>query len=172
MSMTMHAASAALYGRMLRNLLTWLDKAEAHAVAKGFPSANYLVMRLAPDMLPFSQQVVIACEVARMGVARLGGLDLPPWTGKDDSLQALRERVQDAITWITGVAPPQLADSAGREIVLPQRKGDPLHFNGESFLQRWALPNFFFHATTTYALLRHAGVDLGKADFLGPLDKD
>lgn len=173
MSMSMHAARAALYGRLLRNLLTWLDKAEAHALAKGFASANYLVMRLAPDMLPFSQQVVIACEIARMGgVARLGGLDLPPWGGKDDSLQALRERVQDAISWIDGVRPAQLATSAATEIVLPKSRGDPLHFSGEAFLQRWALPNFFFHATTTYALLRHAGVNLGKADYLGPPDKD
>jgi hypothetical protein len=167
--MSMHAASAALYVRMLRNLQTWLDKAEAHAAAKGFPSANYLALRLAPDMLPFSQQVVIACEVARMAVARLGVLELPAWTGKDDSLLALRERVQDAIAWIASVSPNRLADSAGREIVLPQRQGDPLHFSGESLLQRWALPNFFFHATTTYALLRHAGVDLGKADYLGTM---
>jgi hypothetical protein len=170
MPMSMHAASVALYVRLLQNLLTWLDKAEAHALAMGFPSINYLVLRLAPDMLPFAQQVVIACEVARTGAAQLAGVEMQPWTGgADDSLQALSARVKDAIAFLEAVRPEQVAGSATREVILPQRKGDPMHFTGEGFLQRWALPNFFFHVTTTYALLRHAGVDLGKADYLGPV---
>ena len=168
MPMSMHAASVALYARLLKNMLTWLDKAEAHALAKGFASNNYLPLRLAPDMLPFTHQVVIACEVARTGAARLAGVEMPPWTGgADDSLQALSARVKDAIAFLEAVPPEQVAGSATREVILPQRNGDPLHFTGEGFLQRWALPNFFFHLTTTYALLRHAGVDLGKADYLG-----
>lgn len=168
MSIPMHAASAAICTRQLKNLLTWLDKAEAHAGTKGFPSANYLTMRLAPDMLPFTQQVVIACEVARTCVAKLGGVDMPPWAGgADDSLQALGARVRAAVAFLESFAPEPLEGSETRAIVLPQRKGDALHFTGETFLQRWALPNFFFHVTTAYALLRHAGVDLGKADYLG-----
>lgn len=168
MSIPMHAASVAICTRQLNNLLTWLDKAEAHAGAKAFDSANYLIMRLAPDMLPFTQQVVIACEVARMVAAKLGGVDMPPWAGgADDSLQALGARVRDAVAFLDSVKPQQLDGSEARTVVLPQRKGDALHFTGETFLQRWALPNFFFHVTTTYALLRHAGVDLGKADYLG-----
>ena len=168
MSIAMHAAGVAICTRQLKNLLAWLDKAEAHANTKGFPSANYLGLRLAPDMLPFTQQVVIACEVARMGAAKLASLDMPAWAGgADDSLQALSARVCDAVGFLERVTPAQLEGSEARAVVLPQRKGDPLHFTGETFLQRWALPNFFFHVTTTYALLRHAGVDLGKADYLG-----
>ncbi len=168
MTISMHAASASQCSHMLRSLLTWLNKAETHADAKGFPSANYLPMRLAPDMLPFTQQVVIACEIARTCVAKLAGVDMPAWTGgADDSLQALGARVHDAVAFLESTTPGQLEGCASRAILLPQRKGDALQFTGETFLQRWALPNFFFHVTTAYALLRHAGVNLGKADYLG-----
>lgn len=170
MSISMLSAGAALHARLLENLLTWLDKAEAHATARGFPSSNYLGLRLAPDMFPLSQQVVIACEVARLAAARLAGIEMPPWSGGgDDSLQALGSRVRDAIAFLRAVTPQQVQASATREIEHPQRMGPMLQFTGETFLQRWATPNFFFHITTTYALLRHAGVDLGKADYLGAL---
>lgn len=167
MSLTEHAASAVIHARMLRNVLTWLDKAQAHADAKGQDSAELLGLRLAPDMLPFSQQVVIACEMAKITLARLAGVDLPAFTGAIDSLAALRARVEAAIAMVEGVSADQLAGRSSAEVVLPQRQGEPLHFTGETFLQQWALPNFFFHVTTTYALLRHAGVNLGKADYLG-----
>ena len=169
MSLSMYAASAEVYGRMLRNLLTWLDKAEAHARARGYDSAQFLGMKLAADMLPLGSQVAIASDVARMGVARLGAVEMAAWTGPSDSFDGLRARVREAIAFIDGISPDQLAGSAAREVILPQRQGDPLHFTGKTFLQLWSLPNFFFHVTTTYALLRHAGVELGKTDYLGPL---
>jgi hypothetical protein len=169
MSLSMYAASAEVYVRMLRNLLTWLDKAEGHAKARGFDSGVFLGSKLSPDMLSFGKQVAIASEVARLAVARLGGLDLPAAQGTDDSFDGLRVRVQDAIAFVEGVSPEQLAGSAERAVVLPQRQGDPLHFTGQTFLQQWSLPNFFFHVTTAYALLRQAGVELGKADYLGPM---
>lgn len=169
MSLSMYAASAEVYGRMLRNLLTWLDKAEAHARARGYDSAQFLGMKLAADMLPLGSQVAIASDVARMGVARLGAVEMAAWAGPSDSFDALRARVRDAIAFIDGISPDQLAGGAAREVILPQRQGDPLHFTGKTFLQLWSLPNFFFHVTTTYALLRHAGVELGKTDYLGPL---
>jgi len=167
MSLTEHAASAAIHARMLRNMLSWLDKAQAHADAQGQDSTELLGLRLAPDMLPFAQQVAIACEMAKITLARLAQLDLPAFTGSTDTLAGLRARVEAAISLVDGVSADQVAGRSTAEVVLPQRQGAPLHFTGETFLQQWALPNFFFHVTTTYALLRHAGVNLGKADYLG-----
>lgn len=169
MSLSMHAAGAEIYARMLRNLLTWLDKAEEHANARGFDGGVFLSSKLSPDMLSFAKQVTIASEVARLGIARLGAVDLPAAQGSDESFEGLRLRVRDAITFVEGVSPDQLEGSAVREVILPQRQGDPLHFTGQRFLQQWSLPNFFFHVTMAYALLRQAGVALGKADYLGPL---
>ena len=169
MSLSMHAASAEIYARMLRNLLTWLDKAEGHAQARSFDSAAFLNTKLSPDMLTFGKQVAIASEVARLAVARLGAVELPAAQGSDESFEGLRVRVRDAIDFVEGVSPQQLAGSAERAVIVPQRQGDPLHFTGQTFLQQWSLPNFFFHVTTAYAVLRQAGVELGKADFLGAM---
>lgn len=165
----MHAASAEIYARMLRNLLIWLDKAEGHAQARSFDSAAFLNTKLSPDMLTFGKQVAIASEVARLAVARLGAMELPAAQGSDESFDGLRARVWDAIGFVEGVSPRQLVGSAERPLVVPQRQGDPLHFTGQTFLQQWSLPNFFFHVTTAYALLRQAGVELGKADYLGAM---
>ncbi len=165
----MYAASAEIYARMLRNLLIWLDKAESHAQSRGFESAAFLSMKLSPDMLTLGTQVAIASEVARLGVARLGAVELPPAQGSDESFDGLRVRVRDAIDFVEGVSPNQLAGSAERPVVVPQRHGDPLHFTGQTFLQQWSLPNFFFHVTMAYALLRQAGVELGKTDYLGAM---
>lgn len=167
MSLSMYAASAEVYSRMLRNLLTWLDKAQTHAQNRGYDSGVFLSTKLSPDMLTFSKQVVIASEVARLAIARLGSLELPPPQGSEDSFDGLRARVQDAIDYVEGVSQEQLLGSDERPVVLPQRHGEPLHFTGQTFLQQWSLPNFFFHVTTAYALLRQAGVELGKSDYLG-----
>jgi hypothetical protein len=140
----MYAASAEIYARMLRNLLTWLDKAEGHAQARSFDSAAFLNTKLSPDMLTFGKQVAIASEVARLAVARLGAVELPAAQGSDESFEGLRARVRDAIDFVEGVSPQQLAGGAERPVVVPQRQGDPLHFTGQTFLQQWSLPNFFF----------------------------
>lgn len=169
MTLSMYGASAPVFTRMLDNLLTWLDKAQAHAEAKKFDSANYLALRLAPDMLPFASQVRIASDIARLAMVRLGGGEFPRYPDDETTLEALAERVRRSIAFVQSYRAEQIDGSDAREIVHPQRGGDPLHFTGESFLLRWATPNAFFHTTTTYALLRHAGVELGKADYLGPL---
>lgn len=167
MTLSMHSASAPILTRMLGNLNTWLVKAQTHAELKKFDSANYLSMRLAPDMLPFASQVRIATDVARLAVSRLANAEYPRLADDETTLEALAERVRKTIAFVESIEPAQLDGSDAREIVLPQRSGDPLNFTGESFLQRWALPNLFFHTTMTYALLRQAGVELGKADYLG-----
>lgn len=167
MSLTMHSASVPIFVRMLGNLLNWLDKAEAQALARKFDSANYLGLRLAPDMLPFTRQIQIATDTAKGCVARLAGVEVPRWEDQEASLDELRARVRKAIDYVQSVPPAQIDGTEGREIVLPMRTGEPLRFTGEAYLRHWVLPNFFFHVTTAYALLRHAGVEVGKADFLG-----
>lgn len=167
MTISMHSASAPVFGRMLGNLLAWLDKAEAHATARKFDSANYLGLRLAPDMLAFTRQIQIASDAAKGCMARLAGQEMPSWEDNEASVADLRARIQKTIDYVRGFEPAQIDGSEGREITIPRRSGEPLKFSGEVFLKHYALPNFFFHVTTAYALLRHAGVDLGKADYLG-----
>lgn len=167
MSLSMHSASVPIFQRMLGNMLTWLDKAEAHAQARRFESANYLGLRLAPDMLPLVKQVQIASDAAKGCVARLAGQEVPKWADAEATLDDLRARIRRTIDFVGSVPAAQIDGSEGREVVLPMRNRDPLKFNGEDYLRQFALPNFFFHVTTTYALLRHAGVEVGKGDYLG-----
>lgn len=166
MKLSMHAASVPVFVRTLQAMLAWLDKAQAHAEARKFSADNYLGLRLAPDMLPFTKQIQIACDMSKGCVARLAGIEVPSWPDDETTLEALRARIRRTLDYVQGFAPEQIDGSDEREIVLPMRSGDPLRFGGEFYLKHYVLPNFFFHATTSYALLRHAGVDLGKRDFL------
>lgn len=167
MSLTMYSASVPVLARMLGNMLNWLDKAQAHAEARKFDSANYLGLRLAPDMLPFNRQIQIATDGAKGCVARLTGTEVPKWEDTETTLAELRERVRKTLDCVQGFGAAPFEGSEAREIVLPTRQGEPLRFTGEAYLKHFVLPNFYFHATITYALLRHAGVELGKRDYLG-----
>ena len=169
MTISMASASAPLFSRTLGQMLTWFTKAQAHADARKFDSANYLGLRLAPDMLPFARQVQITSDTAKGCLSRLAGLEVPSWEDKEATLDELAARVHRTLEHVASFAPAQLDGSESREIVLPRRQGEPLRLRGEDYLRQHALPNFFFHATTTYALLRHAGVELGKGDFLGAM---
>ena len=166
MTISMHSASVPVFQRQLGAVLNWLDKAEAHATARKFDSANYLALRLAPDMLPLVSQIRIASDAAKGCVARLAGQEPPKFEDNEASFADLRERVQKTLAYVESVPAAAFEGSDGRSITIPMRNRDPLQFNGEVFLRHWALPNFFFHVSMTYALLRHAGVDLGKGDFL------
>jgi hypothetical protein len=167
MSLSMHAASVPAFVRMFNNMLAWLDKAQAHAEVRQFDSANYLGLRLAPDMLPFTKQVQIATDMAKGCVARLAGLEVPSWPDDEASVEALRARLHKAIAYVQSVDAGLIDGSEAREIVLPTRTGEPRRFTGQAYLTDFVLPNLYFHASTAYALLRHAGVDVGKRDFLG-----
>ena len=167
MSLTMYSASVPVFVRMLGNMLNWLDKAEAHASARKFDSLNYLGLRLAPDMLPFSRQIQIATDGAKGCVARLAGVEVPKWDDTEATMAELRARVLKTIDYVQTFSAAQIDGTEEREILLPTRQGDPLRFNGEAYLKHFVLPNFYFHVTTTYALLRHGGVELGKRDYLG-----
>jgi uncharacterized protein len=167
MSLSMYTASAPVFVRMLKNMLVWLDKAEAHATARKFDTANYLGLRLAPDMLPFTRQVQIASDAAKGCMARLAGHEVPKWEDNEATMADVRARVQKTLDYVASFTAAQIDGSEGRSISIPRRTGDPLTLDGEAFLKHFALPNFYFHATTAYALLRHAGVEVGKGDYLG-----
>ena len=166
MSISMHAACVPVFVKQLGAMLNWLDKAEAHAEARKFDTAVYLGLRLAPDMLPLVSQIRIASDTAKGCVARLSGQEPPKFEDNEATLDELRQRIRKTIDYVQSVPASAIDGSEARDIVLPMRNRDPLHFTGEFYLKHWALPNFFFHCTTAYALLRHNGVELGKPDFL------
>lgn len=166
MALSMHSASVPIYLTMLGNLSKWLDKAVAHAQAKKFDPDTLLTARLAPDMLSLAKQVQIACDTAKFGVARLAGIEAPAFEDKETSITQLQERIARTVVFVQGVPAGQVDGTEGKAVSVPVRGRDPLQFTGEQYLKHFALPNFFFHVTTAYALLRHNGVELGKADYL------
>lgn len=163
----MHSMSVPALQRGLTSLLAWLDKAEAHAQARKFDVSQFLSMKLAPDMLPFTRQIQIASDGAKGCVSRLAGVEIPKWEDNEATLDELRERIRRTLAYVQGFDEAALKGSEARDIRIPMRSGEVLQFSGEAFLRDWALPNFYFHCTTAYLLLRHGGVELGKADFLG-----
>lgn len=167
MALSMHSASIPQMVHMLRAALTWLDKAEAHAKARNFSPDNYLGLRLAPDMLPFTKQIQIASDMAKGCAARLAGVEVPSWEDNEATLADLRTRLTRTIDYVNGFGPAQIDGSDAREIALPTRTGEPRRFSGQGYLTQFVLPNLYFHLGMTYALLRHAGVELGKKDYLG-----
>jgi hypothetical protein len=166
MAISMYTASVPVFIKTLGNMLRWLDKAQAHAEARKFDPAVYLTLRLYPDMLPLPSQIRIAGDAAKGCAARLAAQDAPVFEDKEATLDELRERIRKTIAYLESVDRKAIDGSEERDIVIPRAKGEPRRFKGEFYLKHWALPNFFFHATTLYALLRHNGVELGKADFL------
>jgi hypothetical protein len=167
MTISMYSASAPVFAKMLGNMLNWMQAAKAHAEARKFDPAVYLTLRLAPDMLPFTRQIQIASDAAKACVARLAGQTAPSWEDNEATFDDLIARIKKTQDYVLSVPAAEIDGSEGREIVVPRRQGDPFKFTGEVYLKHFATPNFYFHVTTTYALLRHAGVPLGKADYLG-----
>jgi hypothetical protein len=151
---------------MLGNMLAWLDKAQAFAEARKFDPNNFVAMRLAPDMLNFGRQIQIATDHAKGCAARLAGMESPKYEDTETTFDELRARIRKTIEFVKSVPADRIDGSEGREIVLPLRRGE-LRFNGEDYLRFFALPNFLFHCTTAYDILRSGGVEIGKADYLG-----
>ena len=167
MTISMYSASAPVFAKMLGNMLKWMDAAKTHAEAKKFDTSVYMTLRLAPDMLPFTRQIQIASDAVKGAMARLSGQTAPSWEDNEASFDDLIARIQKTLDYVNSMPADAIDGSEEREITIPRRQGDPYKFSGEVYLKHFATPNFYFHATTTYALLRQAGVNLGKADFLG-----
>ncbi len=168
MAISMYSASVPVLVRALSNLQAWFDKAEAHAVAKKFEPQVLLNARLAPDMLPFTKQVQIACDSAKFGVARLSGVDAPKFDDTEATFAELRQRIAKTLDYVRSVPAAKIDGTETKDVVVPRRDG-PMTLKGEFYLKHYVLPNVFFHVTTAYALLRHNGVELGKADYLGAM---
>ena len=165
MKISVHAASVDLLANTLANLSHLLDKGHAHAVARKFDPAVLLAARLAPDMFPLTRQVQIASDMAKYGVSRLAGIEAPKFDDREQTFEELRTRVARTIAFIKGVPTGSLEGSEDRIIKVPLRDRT-LELKGLDYLLRWVIPNALFHVTTTYAILRHNGVELGKTDFL------
>jgi uncharacterized protein len=166
MTISMYQASAPRFVNILNNLSAILDKAQAHAEAKKIDPLVLTSARMFPDMLPLTRQVQIACDSAKGAVARLAGVEIPKYEDTEQSFPELKARIAKTVDFIKSVKPAQIDGSEEKEIVLTGGAQER-RFKGMQFLLGWANPNFYFHVTTTYALLRHNGVEIGKMDFLG-----
>jgi len=166
MSISMYQASLPVLIRGLTNLKVILGKAEAHAAEKQIEPTVFTTARLAPDMLPLTRQVYIASDTAKGCAARLAGVEAPKFDDVEQTFEELTARLQKTIDYLQEFKPEQIDGSETREITLKMRTG-PIEFTGLSYLLGFVLPNFYFHVTTAYDILRHNGVDLGKLDYLG-----
>ena len=169
MTLSMYQASVPLMTRMLANLKNILQKAAEHAKAKKIDESALLNARLFPDMFVFTRQVRLACDFARGTGARLAGLEPPAYEDNEQSIAELVARIERSIEYLGTLKAQQIDGSETREIVRPIR-GEPKKFTGINYLLQFALPNFFFHVSTAYAILRHSGVEIGKTDYIGALD--
>lgn len=168
MTISMYQASIPVFIFELENLLKILDKGAAFAESKKIDPLILTSARLAPDMFPLSRQIQIATDGVKGCAARLSGTDNPVFEDTETTFPELRERIEKTIAFIKTVTPAQIDGTEGKAILVKGRTRDR-NFNGLDYLMRYVIPNFYFHATTAYAILRHNGVEVGKNDFLGPV---
>jgi uncharacterized protein len=166
MTISMYQASVPVMARMFGNLSTILTKAEEDATARKIEPSVFLNARLAPDMHSLTRQIQIASDAAKGGIARLAGVDVPSLPDTETSFAELQARIKKTVDFVKSVTPAQIDGSEDKKITL-KFPGQEVTFPGQVFLLNFTLPNFFFHVTMAYAILRHNGVALGKMDFLG-----
>ena len=166
MSLDMYQASISVFVRMLDNLSSILDKGAAFAEAKKIDPMVLITARLAPDMYPLSRQVQIATDMVKGCAARLAGLEVPSYEDNETTFAELQARIAKTVTFLQSINAEQINGSEGRTVTLKIR-GKEIDFQGQPYLLHFVLPNLYFHITTTYAILRHNGVELGKMDFIG-----
>lgn len=166
MSFSMYDASVPVFKQILSSLSTILSKAEAHAAEKKIEPAALLQARLYPDMFPLLRQVQVACDFAKGASARLAGAEVPRFEDTEQSFAELRERIAKTLAFIDGLPRDGIEASAQRDITTGSG-ATARQFKGQVYLVHYAMPHFYFHATTAYAILRHNGIDIGKKDFIG-----
>jgi uncharacterized protein len=167
MAISMYVASVPVFKQALNSLDSILAKAEAHAAEKKIDPNALLQARLFPDMLPLTRQVQIAADFAKGVVARLAGADVPSYDDTEQTFAELRARIAKTLAFIESIPAAQIDGSEAREITIQAGTPRERKFTGQAYLLHYGLPQFFFHATTTYALLRHNGIEIGKRDFMG-----
>ena len=166
MQISMYKASAPRFAHVLNNIAALLDKAQAHAEAKKIDPAALTTYRLFPDMFPLTRQVQAACDISKGAVARLAGVEVPKYEDTEQTFDELKARIAKTVAFIESIKPEQIDGSEDKEITLKLGK-QHYTFKGMQYLLNFAYPNFYFHATTVYNILRHNGVELGKKDFVG-----
>ncbi|WMD21157.1 DUF1993 domain-containing protein [Achromobacter seleniivolatilans] len=170
MSLSIYQVSVPAFVRGLTVLATLLEKAAAHADAADIDPSELINARLAPDMYPLSGQIQRASDTSKFAIQRLSQGEAPKFPDEETTFEQLQKRIADTIAYVQSVTPDQLDGSESRKIVLNAGEFKP-EFNGASYLLTFALPNFYFHVTTAYDILRNAGVKIGKFDFLGPFEQ-
>ncbi len=153
--------------KMLRNLDKWLETASAHAQKKSFDPNVFLTLRLAPDQFPFARQVQSACDTPKLSASRLSGKEAPSNPDTETTIEQLRERIASTLKYLDGFTAKDFDGAETRVIQNPRWEGKTMV--GRDYFLEHAVPNFFFHLVTAYAILRHSGVDVGKRDYLGAL---
>jgi hypothetical protein len=166
MSISMYQASVPVFIRYLSNLRAILVKAADHAEAKKIDPAALTAGRLYPDMLPLTRQVQLASDMAKSAPARLAGTEPPKFEDTETSFPQLLERIDKTVSHLKSLSPAQIDGSEERPVTVNTARG-PITLPGLPYLTQFLLPNFMFHVTTAYGILRHNGVELGKADYLG-----
>jgi hypothetical protein len=167
MALTMYSGSVPVMQQLLAGLGGVLDKAEAQATAKKWDAGVLLNTRLYPDMFTLARQVRQACEHA-MAPARIAGIELPKNPDLDSSFAEMKARIGRTADLLKAVKPAQLDGQEDKTVTIPMG-GQPREFKAQNYLYHFALPNFYFHTTTAYNVLRHLGLDIGKRDFMGPM---
>ncbi len=171
MQMSMYQASVPVILRGFAATSAIIDKAVAHAAAKKIDPSVLVNFRLAPDMLPLKAQIGIMSDVSKGGVGRLAGVEIPSFADTETTFEELRARIDKTVSFLNGIKPAQVDGTEDKQITLqlgPANAKVEMKFTGIHYLLDFVMPNFYFHATTVYAILRHCGVELGKRDFLGP----
>ena len=166
MTLSIYSASIPVFKQILNSLLVILDKAESHAAEKKIEPNALLQFRLFPDMLPFTRQIQIACDFAKGCGARLAGAEVPAYDDTEQSFAELKARIVKTLAFIEALPQEQIEGSETRAITTGSGEKTK-HFTGQTYLFHYALPHFFFHATTAYDILRHNGLDIGKKNFIG-----
>ena len=166
MTISVYDMTVPVFSRMLTNLLAIMDKADAYAAERKFETVTLANARLAPDMIPFRGQVMIATDHVKGCVSRLAGRPIPSWPDTEQTFDELRTRIGKAQDLLATIRPEDLEGGEAREVVL-RLGGNEVAMNGLDYLTQRALPNFFFHVTTAYGILRENGVPVGKRDYIG-----
>ncbi len=166
MTTTLTSATLPVFKAGLTNLSHCLNKAVANAAKRNFSPDAFVSLRLAPDMLTFASQIRIACDTAKNGAARVGGLDAPKFADDETTFAQLQERIGKTLAWLETVPANAFDGREAQDITFPAGKDKTRTMSGDAYLKHYALPNFFFHVVTAYNLLRQGGVDLGKMDYL------
>lgn len=166
MTISMYQVAVPVFVRALGNLAHVLKKGEEHAKSKNVSDEVLLQTRLIPDMLPLIKQIQIACDMATRGAARLAGVEPQSFEDNETTLEQAYSRIERSIAYVKNFTPEQIDGSETRPIHLKMRNGE-MHFEGQTYLLHFLIPNLFFHCTTAYDILREIGTDIGKSDFIG-----